>query len=94
MNRDFCHELLKDWTENDEPKVIDFIGYDLPAKEPADPEHGKHARNRSLMNRIDQKGILPQDQPVPLVELTIEEQSLFQKHYPKLSAPESKWKWL
>jgi hypothetical protein len=92
MNRGLRLELLKDWTENDESMVIDFTRFDLPAKEPAAPELGKHARNWSLMNRTNQKGIRPQDQPVPLVELTIEEQSLIEKHYPKLFAPESKWK--
>ena len=29
-------------------------GYDIPAKEPADPEPGKNSRNWSLMNRINQ----------------------------------------
>lgn len=92
MNRDFRLALLKDRTENDEPKVIDFTRYDLPAKEPADPELGNHARNWSLMNRINQKGTRPQDRPVPLMELTFEEQSLIQKHYPELFAPDAKMK--
>ncbi len=92
MNRDFRLALLKDRTENNESKVIDFTRYDLPAKEPADPELGKHARNWSLMNRINQKGLRPQDQPVPLMELPFEEQSLIQKHYPELFAPGAKTK--
>jgi hypothetical protein len=92
MNRDFRLGLLRDWTGNDEPKVIDFTRYDLPAKEPADPEPGKHARNWSLMNRINQKGLRPQDQPIPLKELTLAEQSLIQKHYPELFPPNAKMK--
>jgi len=69
--------------------VIDFTRYDLPAKEPADPEPGKHSRNWSLINRINQKGIRPQDQPVALTELTSEEQSLIRRHYPELFASDA-----
>ncbi|MBM3496211.1 MAG: DUF3863 domain-containing protein, partial [Armatimonadetes bacterium] len=84
MNRDFRLALLSNWKENGTPKVIDFTRYDLPAKEPADPEPGKHSRNWSLMNRINQKGLRPQDQPIPLTELTADEQSLVRRHYPEL----------
>ena len=38
------------------------------------------------MNRINQKGIRPQDQPVALTELTAEEQALIRRHYPELFA--------
>ncbi|MHC1767085.1 MAG: DUF3864 domain-containing protein [Verrucomicrobiia bacterium] len=86
MNRDFRLALLSNWKENGTPKVIDFTRYDLPAKEPADPEPGKHSRNWSLINRINQKGTRPQDQPVVLTELTPEEQSLIRRHYPELLA--------
>jgi hypothetical protein len=87
MNRDFRLALLRNWKEDEPPKVIDFTRYDLPAKEPADPEPGKGSRNWSLMNRINQKGTRPQDRPVPLAELTADEQALIRWHYPKLFAP-------
>lgn len=90
MNRDFRLALLRNWKENDTPRVIDFTRYDLPAEEPADPEPGKQSRNWSLMNRINQKGTRPQDQPVPLNDLTIEEQSLIRRHYPELFGPVEK----
>jgi hypothetical protein len=92
MNRDFRLALLRNWKENGTPKVIDFTRYDLPAKEPADPEPGKHSRNWSLINRINQKGIRPQDQPVSLTELTSEEQSLIRRHYPELFASDANTK--
>jgi hypothetical protein len=84
MNKDFRLALLRNWQEEGPEMVIDFTRYDLPAKEPADPEPGKHSRNWSLMNRINQKGSRPQDQAVPLSELTADEQSLIRKHYPEL----------
>ncbi len=84
MNRDFRLALLRNWQANDTPMVIDFTRYDRPAKEPADPEPGKQSRNWSLMNRINQKGTRPQDQPVALTELTAEEQALIRRHYPEL----------
>jgi hypothetical protein len=84
MNRDFRLALLRNWKENGTPKVIDFTRYDLLAKEPVDPEPGKHSRNWSLINRINQKGLRPQDQPIPLTELTSEEQALIRQHYPEL----------
>jgi len=83
MNRDFRLALLRNWKENDAPKVIDFTRYDVPAKEPADPEPGKQSRNWSLLNRINQKGTRPQDQPVALTDLTAEEQALIRRHYPE-----------
>ncbi len=86
MNTDFRLGLLRNWKENDTPKVIDFTRYDLPAKEPVDPDPGKQSRNWSLMNRINQKGSRPQDQPTALTELTSEEQSLIRRHYPELFA--------
>jgi hypothetical protein len=92
MNRDFRLALLRNWKENETPKVLDFTRYDLPAKEPADPEPGKHSRNWSLMNRINQKGTRPQDQPVALTELTAAEQSLIRRHYPQLFASGTKAK--
>ena len=84
MNKDFRLALLRDWKNNGPEKVIDFTRYDLTAKEPADPEPGKHSRNWSIMNRINQKGTRPQDRPVSLSELTEEEQALIRRHCPEL----------
>lgn len=83
MNQDFRLALLRNWKDNGRPEVIDFTRYDVPAKEPDDPEPGKESRNWSLMNRINQKGTRPQDQPIPLTDLTAEEQALIRKHYPE-----------
>ena len=90
MNRDFRLALLRNWKENSTPMVIDVTRYDLSAKEPVDPELGGHARNWSLMNRINQKCIRSQDQPVPLSVLTSVEQSLIRQHYPELFASGAK----
>ena len=79
MNRDFRLALLRDWKENGPEKAIDFTRYDLKAEEPKDK-----GRNWSLMNRLNQKGIRPQDKPVALKELKGEEQDLIKKHYPEL----------
>jgi hypothetical protein len=84
MNKDFRLALLRDWKENTPEEVIDFTRYDLPAKEPADPEPGKHSRNWSLMNRLNQKGTRLQDQPVAIGDLTAEEQVMIQRRYPEL----------
>jgi hypothetical protein len=83
MNRDFRLALLRESKDGPE-KVIDFTRYDLPAREPADPEPGKHSRNWSLMNRINQKGTRQQDKPVALADLTEEEQALIRRHCPEL----------
>ena len=84
MNKDFRLALQRDWKAGAPEKVIDFTRYDLPAQEPADPEPGKHARNWSLMNSINQKGIRPQDKPIPLDQLKPDEQALIQRRYPEL----------
>ena len=89
MNRDFRLALLRDWKNNGPETVIDFTRYDLPAAEPPDPEPGAHSRNWSLINRINQKGLRPQDKPVPLSALRAEEKALIQRHYPELSASSS-----
>ncbi len=84
MNTDFRLALLRDWQKDDPGKVIDFTRYDLPAREPADPSAGNPSRNWSLINRINQKNRRPEDAPVPLKDLTEEEQSLIKKRYPNL----------
>jgi len=90
MNKDFPLALLRDWKNDTPEEVIDFTRYDLPAQEPADPEPGNHARNRSLMNRINQKGTRPQDKPVPLDQLHAGDRDLLKRRDPDLlgSAPE------
>ncbi|MCE2960701.1 MAG: DUF3863 domain-containing protein [Akkermansiaceae bacterium] len=84
MNKDFRLALLRDWKANSEEQVIDFTRYDEPAQEPADPENDKKSRNWSLMNRINQKGTRPQDQPKRLNELLDKDQELISKKYPEL----------
>ncbi len=79
----------KNWKEGTPEKVIDFTRYDLPAKEPADPESGKHSRNWSLMNRLNQKQIRPQDQPIPIGGLSDEDKALIQARYPELFSTEA-----
>jgi hypothetical protein len=84
MNKDFRLALLKNRLENSPEKVIDFTRYDLEAKEPVDPKPGKHSRNWSLMNRLNQKGTRPQDQPIDIKELNAEEQAIIECQYPGL----------
>ena len=84
MNKDFRLALMRNWKENTPEKVIDFTRYDLKAHEPADPEPGGHVRNWSLMNRLNQKGIRPQDKPVDIQELKPGEQEMIIRRYPEL----------
>ncbi len=79
MNKDFRLALLNNWEENSPPKIIDFTRYDLKAEEPADPESGEHSRNWSLMNRLNQKGVRPQDKPIDFEDLNDEEKALIEK---------------
>ena len=90
MNKDFRLALLRNVKEGTPEKVIDFTRYDLPAKEPADPEPGKQSRNWSLMNRLNQKGTRPQDTPVPLDQLAAEDQETIKRRYPELIVPAEK----
>lgn len=84
MNKDFRLALLRNWQNSSPEKLIDFTRYDLPAREPADPTSGQHNRNWSLLNRLNQKGVRPQDQPIPVGQLTSEEQTLIKRRYPEL----------
>jgi hypothetical protein len=70
MNKTFRLALLRNWHENSPERVIDFTRYDLPAREPADPSPRRPVKDWSLMNRINQKGLRPQDKPILLSELT------------------------
>ena len=70
MNSDFRLATLRDWQKGEQPLVIDFTRYDLPAHEPPDPVDPHHpVRNWSLINRINQKRRRPQDAPVPFSAL-------------------------
>lgn len=79
MNKDFRLALLRDWQQDGPEQVIDFTRDDLPAREPREL-----TRNWSLMNRINQKGIRPQDRPVSFAELTEEERRIIRGRYPEL----------
>jgi Domain of Unknown Function with PDB structure (DUF3864) len=84
MNKDFRLATLRDWKKNETGKVIDFTRYDLKAQEPADAGAGGHHRNWGLMNRINQKGLRPQDAPSPFSGLTADEQTMILRRYPVL----------
>jgi len=81
MNQQFRLALLHDWQTNSQPLAIDFTRYDLPASEPRNPQ-----REWSLMNVLNQKGLRPQDKPLPLSQLSPEDQRLIFTHYPSLKA--------
>lgn len=84
MNKDFRMALLHDWHFNTPEKVIDFTRYDLPAKEPFGQTPKHPIKDWSLMNRINQKGLRPQDKPIALHQLHKEDQMMIAKHYPDL----------
>jgi len=84
MNKDFRLALLGDVGKEGSEMVIDFTRYDLPAQEPQDPKAGEHVRNWSLMNRINQKGLRPQDKPFELSQFTDDEQAMIRRRYPDL----------
>lgn len=84
MNKDFRLALLRNWRDGSPEKLIDFTRYDLPAREPVDPTPGQHSRNWSLLNRLNQKGVRPQDQPISIGQLNAEEKAIIQWHYPEL----------
>ncbi|GAA4317758.1 hypothetical protein GCM10023149_15460 [Mucilaginibacter gynuensis] len=85
MNKSFRLALQRDWHKKASPTyVIDFTRYDLPAKEPADPMPNKPAKDWSLINVINQKGLRPQDTPKLLSELSADDQALIKKYYPDL----------
>jgi hypothetical protein len=79
MNADFRLALLRNWRAGGPEKVIDFTRYDLPAREP-----GEMGRNWSLMNRINQKGTRPQDNPVPLSALPAEDRAFIARRHPEI----------
>ena len=84
MNKDFRLALLRNFKAKSGEKLIDFTRYDLKAQEPADPKPGQHTRNWSLLNRLNQKGIRPQDKPIPIGQLNTDEQAIIKRRYPEL----------
>ncbi len=79
MNEKFRLALLRNWKKTDPAMVIDFTRYDLPAKEPQGLQ-----REWSLFNVMNQKGLRPQDKPVPLNQLSPENQQIIFRRYPSL----------
>jgi hypothetical protein len=84
MNKDFRLALLRNWQDNTSEELIDFTRYDLKAREPADPRPGQHTRNWSLLNRLNQKEVRPQDKPIPIGQLNADEQAVIKRRYPEL----------
>src|SRR5665213_570561 len=69
MNKEFRLALLRDWHRDSPEMVIDFTRYDLPAHEPQDATPKKPIKDWSLINRINQKGLRPEDRPVLIKDL-------------------------
>lgn len=85
MNKKFRLALLRDWHKQSSPTyVIDFTRYDLKAEEPKDATPDKPCKDWSLMNVINQKGLRPQDKPVPLDSLKEADRALIKEFYPEL----------
>ena len=82
MNRKLRLAVLRDWHFNSVPRIIDFTRYDLPAHEPADPDPEHPVKNWGLMNRINQKGLRPQDTPKLFSELAREDQDYIHQFLP------------
>lgn len=80
MNKVFRLALMRDWVKNSHEMVIDFTRYDLKAEE---PESGS-TRNWSLFGEINQKQIRPQDQAIPISQLSNENRSLIAKYFPNV----------
>ena len=84
MNRKLRLALLRDWQAETPRQVIDLTRYDLPAKEPADPSPAHPEKNWSLMNRMNQKGLRPQDKPRPMQDLAPEDLEFVLSALPQL----------
>jgi hypothetical protein len=84
MNRNFRLATVRNWQQDGPEMVIDFTRYDLPAREPADPSPEHPVKDWSLMNRINQKGLRPQDKPVLLRDLPDDDKALIARWYPGL----------
>jgi hypothetical protein len=79
MNQEFRLALLHNWITDSPAMVIDFTRYDLPAHEPQGLQ-----REWSLMNVLNQKGTRPQDKPLRLGQLSLEDQRRIYARYPEL----------
>ncbi|MGA2809702.1 MAG: DUF3863 domain-containing protein, partial [Terracidiphilus sp.] len=79
MNQEFRVGLLRNWKAASPTMVIDFTRYDLKAHEPEGLQ-----REWSLMNVLNQKGIRPQDKPLRLGQLSLEDQRRIYARYPDL----------
>ncbi len=84
MNQKFRLGLIRNWQKAEPWQVMDLTRYDLQAHEPPDPSPDRPIRNWSLVNRLSQKGLRPQDKPVPLKELASGERQLIGPYYPEL----------
>jgi hypothetical protein len=84
MNKSFRLAMVRNWQQNTPELVIDFTRYDLPASEPADPSPQHPVKDWSLMNRINQKGLRPQDKPVSIKDLGEDDLRLIAAYYPDL----------
>lgn len=78
MNDVFRMALKKNLRTGEE-RVIDFTDYTKNYSEPADSDYLKGESNRSwsLLGDINQKGLRPQDTPVPFGNLTEKQKTLF-----------------
>lgn len=86
MQPGFRLALQRDWHFETPWQVIDLTRYDLPAQEPPDPSPTHPIKNWSLMNRINQKGLRPQDKPRPLRDLAQDDQQLILTALPQLQS--------
>jgi hypothetical protein len=84
MNKNFRLALLRDWHEDGPRRVIDFTRYDLHAEEPGDPSPQHPAKQWDLRNRINQKGLRPQDKPVLFKELSAADRQFILRTLPQL----------
>ena len=84
MNKDFRMAFSRNVKDSTPEKLIDFTRYDLPAREPDDPKPGQFTRNWSLINRLNQKGIRPQDKPIDIGELNEQDKAMIKRRYKEL----------
>ena len=84
MNKSFRLGLIRNWQKDGPWQVFDLTRYDLQAAEPPNSTPDNPIRNWTLQNRINQKALRPQDQPILLGQLTDEERMLITRHFPEL----------
>jgi hypothetical protein len=81
MNQQFRLALLGPSADKAHRMAIDYTRYDLPAQEPQALQ-----REWSLMNVLNQKGTRPQDKPMRLGQLPVEDQQRIFARYPQLKS--------